>query len=87
MEEELRRVALEEGTSEATRLIAVRKLADLGTRGAAEVLLELGSRSGESAALLRAAGAGLARLAASGVSVTEWDLRDLAPAAADRFFA
>ncbi len=86
VDDELRRVALDEGASEATRSIAVRKLAELGTRAAAEALIELGEKSGESEALLRAAGTGLARLQASGVSVSEWDLRDLALPAADGFF-
>ena len=86
LHEKLRRVALDKEASEATRSIAVRKLAESKTRSAAEALIELGERSGESEALLRAAGTGLVRLLASGVSVSEWDLRDLAPPAADGFF-
>jgi hypothetical protein len=86
VDDELRSVVLDKAASEATRFIAVRKLGELGTRGDAEALIELGERSGESEALLRAAGAGLARLQTDGVNVSEWDLRDLALPVADGFF-
>ena len=83
--DELRHVALDQGAGDTQRSAAVQELSEFGTREAAEAILELGSRPGEVELLLRAAGAGLARIQASRVSVSEWDIRDLTAPAAEAF--
>lgn len=82
--EEIRRVALNHGSSESARTAAIQALAELRTRSAAEALLELGSRPAESDHILRAAGTALASLLTYGL-VSEWDIRDLTRAAAEAF--
>ena len=84
--EQLRSTAVSRATPQRTRLDAIKALADLETRDAVEVLLEIGGTQDEADAILSAAGRALARLLARGVMVTEWDLRDLTPAAAEAFF-
>ena len=84
--DELRHIALDQAADGTQRSAAVQQLGESRTREAAEALIELGTRPGEGELLLRAAGAGLAQIQAGGVSVSEWDLRDLTASAADAFF-
>jgi hypothetical protein len=81
----LREVALDGNVSAESRKAAVEALAELGTAGAVDALLELGGRQDESDAILRAAGRALARLTDHGL-VSQWDVRDLAEAAGDAFY-
>lgn len=83
--DQLRRAVLDASLDPGERRSAIAQLVELGTRGAAEALLELGAREGENEEVLRAAGAGLARLQASGTDVSEWDIRDLTLPAAETF--
>lgn len=81
----LRRIALDQRGGETSRYAAIEALAGLGTREAAEALLELGARQDETESILRAAGTALAALQARGLMVSEWDVRDLARPAAEAF--
>lgn len=81
----LRKSALDVHLDIEERSSAIAQLVELCTRDAADALLVLGSRQGEDNAVLWAAGVGLARLQASGVDVSEWDVRDLTPTAAEAF--
>jgi len=81
---ELRRIALARRGAPKDRHAAIQKLANLQTREAAEVLLELGSTPGEADSILLAAGTALARLLVHGL-VSEWDIRDLTRPAAQAF--
>ncbi|MGH7687111.1 MAG: hypothetical protein ACREN2_09895 [Candidatus Dormibacteria bacterium] len=49
-------------------------------------LIAVGERMDEGRAVLEAAGRGLASLLGAGVAVSEWDLRNLTPVAAEAFF-
>jgi hypothetical protein len=81
----LRRTALDPAETTASREAAIIGLANVGTREAAEILLELGGRSDDLASILRAAGRALATLHETGVPVSEWDIRDLTLPAAEAF--
>jgi hypothetical protein len=83
--ERLLRVVRDPGQDENARHAAIRALTDLRTRTAADALLELGGREDESDAILRAAGNALAVLQTQGVTVSEWDIRNLARPAAEAF--
>ncbi len=81
----LRQAALDQAGDGISRSAAIQRLAEQGTREAAEALLELGGRRDETELILRAAGTGLARLHMSGVTISEWDIRDLTRPAAEAF--
>ena len=82
--QEARRIALDQAGSEEARYSAIRRLAEFRNRTAAVVLIELGSRPDEAETISRAAGSALADLLVHGL-VSEWDIRDLVPSAADAF--
>lgn len=80
-----RSVALDRNQPEASRDAAITELASFESRGATGTLLELASRVDESESISRAAGRALADLVMSG-HVSEWDVRDLTPSAAEAFY-
>ena len=86
-DEQMQRVASSRHETESSRLAAIRGLGELQSPAALETLLEVGSRDEEPEAILSAVGSALVSLQANGVTVSEWDLRDLARPAADSFFA
>jgi hypothetical protein len=82
--QKIRGIALDSAGSEEARFNAIRRLASFRNRAAAVALVELGSRPGEAESISRAAGSALADLLVQGL-VSEWDIRDLTPSAADAF--
>ena len=81
----LREIAMDAEAGDESRFAAIDALAKLGTADAVDALLELGNRSGESDAILRATGKALAAPTNDGL-VSQWDVRDLADQAADAFY-
>lgn len=78
--------ALDRNLDTQARLAAISALAGTPNRQAVDILLELGERAEEDVEILRAAGSGLAGLLAAGVTVSEWDIRNLTAVAGDAFF-
>ena len=79
------RLALDAQAQLEERIAAIVNLGSSGSRSAAQPLLDLGGRDGESPEILRATGNALAALANSGVSITEFDLRDVQGATYEAF--
>jgi hypothetical protein len=68
-----------------TRIEAIAGLGRSASRDSAAALLEVGARDTEGRDVLRAVGSALATLAHSGVTITEFDMRDLQGVAYDEF--
>jgi len=84
-EEELRSLVLDLRASPSRRIVAMAELSGQNPVAAAQALLIVGGRQDETPEILRAAGTSLARASDSGAAVSEFDMRDLTPAAYEAY--
>lgn len=80
---DLRELILDRNQSTAARLQAIARLGATSPATSKETLLDLCSRHDEPEELLRASGRELARLHEVGLTITNFDLRDMSSAAMD----